>query len=223
MLDNTLQSGQGAPKWKQRSQLGVYLGPLSSHARLVALVLNPRTGHVSPQFHVKFDDFFDLVGDTPIGMDAPELEWKYLSGFTVKKGATTAGIKGALENMLAPRMGPARTSSLPSPPDMPDELHMQQQQREPVIDHDHNPLDDIVKQLPTIPAQLAGQQVPTTHTEQPGPVARQTRSGRVVHNTPWYEQSVTQRNQGLIAWEVLLDLDEQERVPTAASQYKLQK
>ena len=50
VLDNALQSGQGSPKWKQkqRSKLGVYLRPSPSHARLVALVLNPRTGHVSP-------------------------------------------------------------------------------------------------------------------------------------------------------------------------------
>ena len=49
---------KGAPKWRQRSWLRVYLGPSPNHARSVALVLNPRTGHVSPQFHVKFDDFF---------------------------------------------------------------------------------------------------------------------------------------------------------------------
>ena len=57
VLDNALQSGQGSPKWKQRLRLGVYLGPSPSHARSVTLVLNPHTGHVSPQFHVKFDDF----------------------------------------------------------------------------------------------------------------------------------------------------------------------
>ena len=27
----------------------------------MALVLNPKTGHVSPQFHVVFDDKFDTV------------------------------------------------------------------------------------------------------------------------------------------------------------------
>ena len=57
VLDNALQSGQRSPKWKQRSRLGIYLGPSPSHARSVALVLNSRTDHVSPQFHVKFDDF----------------------------------------------------------------------------------------------------------------------------------------------------------------------
>ena len=44
VLDNTLQSGQVAPKWKHCSRLGVYLGPSPSHAQSVALVLNPRTG-----------------------------------------------------------------------------------------------------------------------------------------------------------------------------------
>ena len=61
ILDNTLQSGQSATKWRQRSSLGVYLGPSPNHAWSVALVLNPRTGHVSPQFHVKFNDFFETV------------------------------------------------------------------------------------------------------------------------------------------------------------------
>ena len=55
------------------------------------------------------------------------------------------------------------------------------------------------------------------------PAARQTRSGRTIHNTPCYEHSLTQRDQGLLAWEVLLDQDEQEQVLTAAAQYKIQK
>ena len=45
----------------------------------------------------------------------------------------------------------------------------------------------------------------------------------MVRNTSQYKQSVSQRNQGLIAWEVLLDQDEQENVPTAASQYQIQR
>ena len=45
---------------------------------------------------------------------------------------------------------------------------------------------------------------------------RQTRSRRTIRNTPRYEQSITQRDQGLVAWEVLHDQDEQEQVPTAA-------
>ena len=44
-----------------RSHLGIYVGHSPSHAGLVALVLNPRMGHVSPQFHVVFDDHFTTV------------------------------------------------------------------------------------------------------------------------------------------------------------------
>ena len=53
--------------------------------------------------------------------------------------------------------------------------------------------------------------------------ARQTRSGRIVRNTPRYNQSISQRNQGLVAWEVLLDHDDREDVPMAESQYAIQK
>ena len=53
--------------------------------------------------------------------------------------------------------------------------------------------------------------------------ARQTCSGRVITNTPRYDQSVTQRSQGLVAWEVLVDQDEREDLPTASTQYAIQK
>jgi hypothetical protein len=41
--------------------MGIYVGRSPSHASNVALVLNPRTGHISPQFHVVFDDDFTTV------------------------------------------------------------------------------------------------------------------------------------------------------------------
>ena len=46
------------------------------------------------------------------------------------------------------------------------------------------------------------------------PAARQTCSGRVICNAPHYEQSVSQRSKGLVAWE---------DVPTSKSQYAIQK
>ena len=62
VLDSRLQSGiAGPPKWEPRSRLGIYVGHSPSHTGSVALVLNPRTGHVSPQFHGVFDDFFTTV------------------------------------------------------------------------------------------------------------------------------------------------------------------
>ncbi len=41
--------------------MGIYVGRSPSHASNVALILNPRTGHVSPQFHVVYDDDFTTV------------------------------------------------------------------------------------------------------------------------------------------------------------------
>ena len=111
VLDNALQSGQGAPKWKECSRLGVYLGPSPNHACSIALVLNPRTGHVSPQFHVKFDDFFETVQAKVTDLDAPDPEWKYLSGFATKKGTPKATTKGGLDSLLAPRRGAITTGS----------------------------------------------------------------------------------------------------------------
>ena len=63
VLDARLQDagGAGAPKWDPRSRLGIYVGHSPQHAGSVALVLNPKTGLISPQFHVIFDDDFSTV------------------------------------------------------------------------------------------------------------------------------------------------------------------
>jgi len=42
-------------------QIGVYLGHTPCYTESVALVLSPKTLHVSPQFHVAFDDDFATV------------------------------------------------------------------------------------------------------------------------------------------------------------------
>ena len=51
----------GIPKWEPHSCAGIYLGHSPFHSGSVALVLNPATGHVSPQFDVVFDDEFSAV------------------------------------------------------------------------------------------------------------------------------------------------------------------
>ena len=62
VLDSKLQSsGIGPPKWEPCSRLGIYLGKSPFHAGSVALVLNPKTGHVSPQYHLVFDDDFTTI------------------------------------------------------------------------------------------------------------------------------------------------------------------
>ena len=61
-MDEENQSGlTGTLKWEPRARTGVYLGHSPTHAGNVALVLNLITGHVSPQYHVVFDDEFTTV------------------------------------------------------------------------------------------------------------------------------------------------------------------
>ena len=63
ILDARLQSvvGGGPPKWDPRACIEIYLGHSPSHSGSVALVMNPKTGIVSPQFHLLFDDNFETV------------------------------------------------------------------------------------------------------------------------------------------------------------------
>jgi hypothetical protein len=41
--------------------MGIYVGWSPSHAANVSLILNPRTGHISPQFHVVYNNDFTTV------------------------------------------------------------------------------------------------------------------------------------------------------------------
>jgi hypothetical protein len=62
VLDLQLQSGiAGPPSWEPRPRCSIYVGHSPLHAGSVALVLNPCTGHVSPQFDVVFDDLYLTV------------------------------------------------------------------------------------------------------------------------------------------------------------------
>ena len=76
VLDARAQSagGPGTPKWEPRSRIGVYLGHSPFHAGSVALVFNPRTGRVSPQYHVVFDDTFSTVPYMDAGTVPPHWE-----------------------------------------------------------------------------------------------------------------------------------------------------
>ena len=61
-LHNKLQGNSGkVSKWNSRARLGINLGFSPRHARTVYLVLSLDTGLVSPQFHVKHDDFFETT------------------------------------------------------------------------------------------------------------------------------------------------------------------
>ena len=184
----------------------------------MALVLNPRTGHVSPQFHVKFDDFFETIQAKSTDLETPDPAWKYLSGFATRKGATKTDAKGGLDGLLAPRRGASAA--------------MNQPQAANQHDHPAGPIQDLpmpldngdeVNEHPAIAEPAAPAATPLPQQDPPPTSARQTQSGRVIKNTPRYDQSMALRNQGIVAWELLIDQDEQEDRPTAEAQFAMQK
>ena len=62
ILDHRLQTDpKDVAKWEPRARVGIYLERSPTHAFNVALVLNPKTGIVSPQWHVVFDVDFTTV------------------------------------------------------------------------------------------------------------------------------------------------------------------
>lgn len=77
VLDSRLQSGLGGvPKWEPRSSLRIYVGLSPLHSTNVAMVLNPYTGLVSPQYHVVFDDHFQTLD--ALRRDTVPEAWKRL-------------------------------------------------------------------------------------------------------------------------------------------------
>jgi hypothetical protein len=73
-----LQAQQSVKSWLPQARLGIYLGPFPRHTRSVSLVLNLNTGLVSPQFHVKHDEFFEMIDKTKQQSLFP---WITLAGF----------------------------------------------------------------------------------------------------------------------------------------------
>jgi hypothetical protein len=98
VLDHCLQTANGPspPKWEPRSRMGVYLGHSPFHAGSVALVFNPKTVRVSPQYHVIFDDDFTTVPYMERGKVPPN--WEELSCLSTKS-ATDESVDLALKWM----------------------------------------------------------------------------------------------------------------------------
>ena len=118
-------------------------------------------------------------------MDAPEPQWKYLSGFAIQKGHPKARTTGPLRDLLTPRRGPTT-----APPLATTTEGLITQQPLPITNQNN---EDVVPNGDEPPTMVA-QAPPTQHVAEQGPqnnAIRQTCSGQVVTNTSWYNQSIT--------------------------------
>ena len=106
-LDSKLAGGQSIGHWNPRARIGINLGFSPRHAQNVYNVLNVNTATVSPQFHVKLDDFFESVsagaGNAPVTTIC-----QTVAGFTKDKPA------GTVPNTMPLPQTPQRFSLTPN-------------------------------------------------------------------------------------------------------------
>lgn len=62
VLDEAVREGKSQGKWLDRAYMGVYVGLSQEHSSKVALVYNPVTKLVSPQYHIFIDESFSSIG-----------------------------------------------------------------------------------------------------------------------------------------------------------------
>ena len=67
VLDPKLQDGKKLPKWQARARRGQYLGVSPDHSSTTGRILNLRSGFISPQYHVIYDDLFSTVPNAESG------------------------------------------------------------------------------------------------------------------------------------------------------------
>lgn len=151
--------------------MAIFLGFSPRHARTIALALNPATSLVSPQFHFKADEMFDMVRGKP---DKDHGVWKRKTGF-IRVSSTD-------KEPTAPRERQWR-------PQVPNALD------QGVADHTHlkdQPAEDIF--LPSDPPDDPVLPEPETHTEAPAGIRRSARLATSWRPTPEYLQSLAQED-----------------------------
>ncbi len=74
VLDAAIQDGRKIPKWNPCVRLGLFFGFSERHSSQAPLVLNVKTGKVSLQYHVIFDNKFETVHSLPDNK-ALEKQW----------------------------------------------------------------------------------------------------------------------------------------------------
>ena len=92
--------------------MGIYLGQSSQHARSVALVLNLTTGHVSPQFHIKFDPLFHTTSEEE---RPPSSLWQTKAGFV----SQSEGVKQRADSVKTVTFQLAAGSDIPRSQEIP--------------------------------------------------------------------------------------------------------
>ena len=154
--------------------------------------MNPRTGHVSPQYHVKHDDFFETVSDKNSNFDLPEPELKRLSELVKKGNKKSSDSEGATSPTCI-----NNTTKLDDLSDINLSPDSEQDQREAGSNNQTETSPNHVHhQQETV---LHGSEGETTMDTIPNPSVTM-RSSRNIRRTQRMEVSAQQCEQGIVAW-----------------------
>jgi hypothetical protein len=155
------------------------------------LVLNLLTGHVSPQFHVVVDDFFETLRISA-GNPLPKSDWQKATGF----------IRSAQHRRTVESMSPLAP---PKNDGMDQESNMQTQEEDDKMTNDENEIIDF-QQPPCTSDEETGQSTDDRHKQDD---TIRTRSGRVSKPTERMLESIEQQMNGVVSlfveWEVYHD------------------
>jgi hypothetical protein len=90
VLSKDIQDGKKARKLIDRTRIGINLGPSPRHTSSVALILNLKTGLVSPQFHCQYDNLFESTTGTQ-ARSMPQSLWQKKCGFSLNHSSEDEG------------------------------------------------------------------------------------------------------------------------------------
>ena len=201
VLRTKLQTaGKSVPKWEEKARIGIFLGFSPRHSRKVALVLSLETGHLSPQFHCKFDDFFETMRPSA-GNKAPASQWQAKTGFVMSKDKASSGDTG---DIASPRTGdihaPADVGIIP-----PTEMRHHGEGNHQEGHHDPLVPDQGEEHVPSEDDEAPPEEEPPV----PETENTRTRSGRESRPTQRWTESQEQQEEGLVSlhvsWEVFHD------------------
>jgi hypothetical protein len=90
VLNKDIQDEKKAKRWIDVTRIGINLGPSPRHASSVALILNLKSGLVSPQFHCQYDDCCESTTGTQ-ARSMPQSVWQQKCGFSLNHNSEDDG------------------------------------------------------------------------------------------------------------------------------------
>ena len=77
MLDPKVQDGNKLPRWVPKARRGQFVGRSRVHASNVGQIRNLKTGNITTQFHVTYDDYFTTAASNHDNISLEET-WTHL-------------------------------------------------------------------------------------------------------------------------------------------------